>query len=298
MPSEDQEHVEDYLELERYIAELQAGRIARLPETMTPEQARLYRMAMLFHAASSNAGEPSPHFVSELEARLRSESHDIPSNTSSRFAHAIPDGNSQEEPATLPMPVAAQSNEQLSQTAPSPEREPATSPERKKGRLSRRGLLAGAAGVAASLGIGAGVEYTIEHTGGTPGSQQAFTWDPATPLVGSASTRWLQVASLAQLRQGAVRFVTDEVVGYVVQLVKEHGAAGEVIALSAACTHMGCLVQWQDADRRFHCPCHAGLFEASGKQVNSPGRAHYLAPLPRFNIKIEQENVYVEVPAK
>ncbi len=40
---EDQERFEDYLELERYLEELQAGHVAHPPENLTPGQARIYR---------------------------------------------------------------------------------------------------------------------------------------------------------------------------------------------------------------------------------------------------------------
>ena len=70
---EEQERFEDYLELEQYITELQAGHIAHPPEEMTPEQARVYRMAALFRSASPEAAEPRPEFAAELRAKLEQE---------------------------------------------------------------------------------------------------------------------------------------------------------------------------------------------------------------------------------
>ncbi|HLQ10435.1 MAG TPA: hypothetical protein VK134_02460, partial [Ktedonobacteraceae bacterium] len=70
MAGEDQERFEDYLELERYLEDLQAGRIAHPPEGLTPDQARIYRMATLFHAASIEGAVPRPEFVAELQAKL------------------------------------------------------------------------------------------------------------------------------------------------------------------------------------------------------------------------------------
>ncbi len=73
MSGEDQERFEDYLELEQYLEELQAGHIAHPPAEMTPAQARVYRMAALFRAASPEASEPRPEFAEALRARLEQE---------------------------------------------------------------------------------------------------------------------------------------------------------------------------------------------------------------------------------
>src|SRR6202011_4176590 len=70
MAGEDQERFEDYLELERFIEDLQAGRVSHAPEKLTPDQARIYRMATLFHAASTEDAAPRPEFVAGLQARL------------------------------------------------------------------------------------------------------------------------------------------------------------------------------------------------------------------------------------
>lgn len=45
---------------------------------------------------------------------------------------------------------------------------------------------------------------------------------------------------------------------------------GEYLALSAVCTHLGCVVQWQESQREFLCPCHAGRFAPSGAVLSGP----------------------------
>ncbi|TMD51423.1 MAG: hypothetical protein E6I93_10890 [Chloroflexi bacterium] len=70
MAGEDQERLEDYLALERYIEALQAGRVAHIPEEVTPDLACIYRMALSLHAASSGAAAPRPEFLAELQAKL------------------------------------------------------------------------------------------------------------------------------------------------------------------------------------------------------------------------------------
>src|SRR6056297_775249 len=41
--------------------------------------------------------------------------------------------------------------------------------------------------------------------------------------------------------------------------------AGEFVALSAVCTHLGCIIKWVDDSQEFLCPCHAGRFSTAGQ---------------------------------
>jgi glycine/D-amino acid oxidase-like deaminating enzyme/nitrite reductase/ring-hydroxylating ferredoxin subunit len=45
---------------------------------------------------------------------------------------------------------------------------------------------------------------------------------------------------------------------------------GTVHTLSAACTHMGCLVNWNAAEQSWDCPCHGSRFAADGKVIHGP----------------------------
>lgn len=52
---------------------------------------------------------------------------------------------------------------------------------------------------------------------------------------------------------------------------------GALHAVSARCTHLGCLVAWNAAERSWDCPCHASRFTPDGEILNGPATR----PLPR-----------------
>jgi glycine/D-amino acid oxidase-like deaminating enzyme/nitrite reductase/ring-hydroxylating ferredoxin subunit len=45
---------------------------------------------------------------------------------------------------------------------------------------------------------------------------------------------------------------------------------GELHAVSSRCTHLGCQVAWNAAERTWDCPCHASRFDVDGDVLNGP----------------------------
>jgi glycine/D-amino acid oxidase-like deaminating enzyme/nitrite reductase/ring-hydroxylating ferredoxin subunit len=45
---------------------------------------------------------------------------------------------------------------------------------------------------------------------------------------------------------------------------------GELHTASAVCPHMGCIVEWNDAEYSWDCPCHGSRFDADGTFIDGP----------------------------
>ena len=63
---------------------------------------------------------------------------------------------------------------------------------------------------------------------------------------------------------------------------------------SGICTHLGCIVKWEENKDRFYCPCHKGVFAKTGVVLEGPPPA----PLDQFTVEMDDNLVFVQVEDK
>ena len=59
---------------------------------------------------------------------------------------------------------------------------------------------------------------------------------------------------------------------------------GQIHELSAVCTHLGCIVNWNSFEKTWDCPCHGSRFDAVGKVIMGPANSD-LAPVEETKAK-------------
>jgi len=63
----------------------------------------------------------------------------------------------------------------------------------------------------------------------------------------------------------------------------------EVYALSAVCTHLGCIVKWHEDAKELLCPCHAARFDLYGNVLGGPAPK----PLPAYKAAVEEDRILI-----
>ena len=137
-------------------------------------------------------------------------------------------------------------------------------------RITRRHMLQ--AGVIGAAGVAAGAAGIVLLRPEV--AERAPIWDDGSGLVG-ADGEWVEVASVGDVPVGqAVRFSTPAFDGYVVN------DSGQIRALQAVCTHMGCTLQFRPDWSDLRCPCHGASFDLSGELANGRDKWRAEGPYP------------------
>lgn len=127
--------------------------------------------------------------------------------------------------------------------------------------LSRIGL-----GACAAAAVGSGL-VTLDFL------KPKVLFEPATTF---------RAGSPSDYPDGTVRF-NKEQKAYVV------GSPGGVYALSAVCTHLGCITRFLSDQSVIACPCHGSRFDLEGNVVEGPAPR----PLPWLDVTLDSSGLLV-----
>jgi menaquinol-cytochrome c reductase iron-sulfur subunit len=67
-------------------------------------------------------------------------------------------------------------------------------------------------------------------------------------------------------------------------------AAAGFVAMTAVCTHLGCLTRYEAENDVIFCPCHGSRFSTDGAVVNGPAPV----PLPRLALTLDNGVLVVD----
>jgi len=62
-----------------------------------------------------------------------------------------------------------------------------------------------------------------------------------------------------------------------------------IVCISLKCSHLGCLVKWNDGEKKFKCPCHDGWFDENGINKGGPPPV----PLDKLEYKLAGDKLIV-----
>ena len=121
------------------------------------------------------------------------------------------------------------------------------------------------------------------------------------PALKADQAEWILLGALSAIELGTPTLFKPRITnrnGWVsediqvgVFVVTEDGR--EFHAMSNICTHLGCRVRWIAEQQQLFSPCHNGVFDKHGFVVSGPPPR----PLDEFATKIEDGNLYVQLPA-
>lgn len=232
---------DDVERLSRVLDDLAAERDPRDRADLSASEAELAETAALLKMAGGTRAAPSEEFLARLGAELAAVRA------------------SAEAPAQPPQPGVS-----------------------RRGMLGR--LAAAAGGLAIGAGTGAAAAYQKGHQDGYhEGSHDGYNEQVTQPFKEKFAPwdrgEWLDTGlpNNSVPAGEAVRFSAGAVEGYIVN----PGNGGKLYALSASCTHMGCMITWLSSAGTFLCPCHGAQYKANGDVLSGIARQ----PLPRLLVK-------------
>ena len=72
----------------------------------------------------------------------------------------------------------------------------------------------------------------------------------------------------AEIGPGSAKVISAD--GDKAAVYRDHD--GTLHAVSAVCTHLGCVIEWNAAETTWDCPCHGSRFDCDGHVIRGPAK--------------------------
>lgn len=97
--------------------------------------------------------------------------------------------------------------------------------------------------------------------------------------------RQVRAGTLSSLAVGEARLVRHGSEPLFVVRVSDR----QVIAVTAICTHLRCVLRWERDSGIFRCPCHDGTFDRAGNVLSGPPKK----PLRQYTAEVRADEIIV-----
>ena len=162
--------------------------------------------------------------------------------------------------------------------------------------VSRRAFLQAAATALAAAGIaGCGANNVSGNANnGTNGNANNGALGAAAPLAALADVQ--RITDKLFSVSGGAKLKPDEATPFVIPTTSEPGVLlrdknGNLHAMSARCTHAGCVVVWKSEAQHLACPCHNSQFDLTGKMLGGPATK----PLPQWKTETKGDDALISI---
>lgn len=102
-----------------------------------------------------------------------------------------------------------------------------------------------------------------------------------------------EIDSAAELAPGEAAILRDGAR----KLAVHRDDAGVLHAVSATCTHLGCVVHWNADERSWDCPCHGSRFGVDGEVLHGPS-ASALSPVDEPPFGVQRPETHRDQPPR
>lgn len=117
------------------------------------------------------------------------------------------------------------------------------------------------------------LRFTLKESGG---AMHLIKEDIVNVLKKWFYTRSVELSSIKNGEAGIVKLDGKKCGAY-------KDETGKLFLVSAECTHLKCMVLWNNDEKSWDCPCHGSRFNYEGKVINGPANSDLLAYNDKIN---------------